>query len=212
MRDVMGQFRRRWDCLWKGAGGPGLGCEQLLAQYAQPWRHYHDAGHIVACLEELEEYRAAGGMALRALELAIFFHDAVYDPRRHDNEEQSVRLAEEVLAPVVSSGELADVRLLILATRHEQLPTAADEMLVADVDLAILGKGEAEFAAYERGIRAEYRLVPEEQFRAGRMAVLRRFLERQQIYSTEYCRRRYEEAARGNLTRAIAKLTGMTDA
>ena len=201
MEDVIREFRRRWEGL-----GIGVPCDALVARYGEAGRSYHDARHVVACLEELDGYRVAGGRVTQAMELAVFFHDAVYDPRRSDNEEMSARLAEELLGAVASPEESATVRRLILATAHKRVPVEDDERVVVNVDLAILGKGETEFGVYERGIRAEYAFVPEDQFRAGRAAVLRGFLKRERIYSTEYFWKKYESAARENLGRMVAGL------
>ena len=55
-------------------------------------------------------------------------------------------------------------------------------------------------------MRREYAWVPDVQFRAGRSARLRLFLERPAIYATEFFRAKYEAAARSNLERSIQKL------
>ncbi len=64
---------------------PGLP-EQLLSAYAEPHRHYHTQHHIAACLEALDAHRHCAERP-EEVELAIWFHDAVYDTRRTDNEE-----------------------------------------------------------------------------------------------------------------------------
>jgi predicted metal-dependent HD superfamily phosphohydrolase len=48
--------------------------------------------------------------------------------------------------------------------------------------------------------------VPEADYRAGRTAILRRFLNRPAIYSTPLLFERYEQQARSNLQRAVAAL------
>jgi predicted metal-dependent HD superfamily phosphohydrolase len=75
-----------------------------------------------------------------------------------------------------------------------------------DADLSILGTNAETFDAYDRAIRAEYDFVPEEQYRAGRMAVLREFLERPSIYVKLPFQRAFEAQARVNLQRAIDRL------
>ena len=99
-----------------------------------------------------------------------------------------------------------EVRRLILTTRHAETPTDADAMLIVDIDLSILGQPWARFEEYERGIRREYAHVSDEAFRAGRAKVLRGFLGRPRIYSTDWYQERLEERARENLRRSIGAL------
>ena len=96
-----------------------------------------------------------------------------------------------------------------MATRHDApaqdaAPHAIDARLIADIDLAILGADADEFDCYEAAIRREYAAVPPETFRAGRTAILRRFLNRRAIYSTDEFRSLYEARARTNLARSVA--------
>ena len=102
---------------------------------------------------------------------------------------------------------LARVAALILATKHSQPPVGGDEQLLVDIDLSILGRPSEEFDAYERAIRMEYQHVAAESFRAGRAAVLRKFVERLRIYCTGLFYERYESTARQNLQRSIVRLT-----
>lgn len=199
------EFRRRWEEAWQRLGAGGPSCEPLLALYAEPHRAYHNAEHIIACLAELDACSAA--VAQRdALTLALFFHDAIYDPRRGDNEEASAVVAGGMLGGRVASALLADVQRLIRITDHRHPPTAEDQKLIVDVDLSILGKPRAVFAAYETAIRAEYAHVPDDAFRAGRAKVLRHFLDRPRIYVTPQFVEQYEHAARVNLEWSLAQL------
>ena len=134
-----------------------------------------------------------------AVELAIWFHDAVHDPMARDNEEQSAALARR-------AGMGKHVEDLILATRHDRVPVGRDERILVDVDLSILGQPESRYDEYEERIRIEYRAVPEARFNAGRAAILRSFLERSWIYATDSFRERYEERARRNLGRSLQRL------
>ncbi len=63
------------------------------ARYDEPHRRYHTWTHIEACFaarRELTEDASA------AIDLALLFHDAIYDPLAHDNEEKSAELLCEV--------------------------------------------------------------------------------------------------------------------
>jgi predicted metal-dependent HD superfamily phosphohydrolase len=184
---------------------------ELAAAYAAPGRHYHDLRHIEALLALAEA--CAGEINDReAVEAAIWFHDAVYDTRREDNEARSAALAEERLMGAASEERIARIAAMIRATAGHVMTDFADAgprqdcALFLDMDLSILGGPEAEFDAYEEAVRREYDWVTDEQWRQGRRAVLAGFLARPAIYATPYFQASHEAAARRNLARAIARL------
>jgi predicted metal-dependent HD superfamily phosphohydrolase len=200
---------RWWRATWTDLGlpEPEVGVfDTLLARYAEPHRAYHTRQHLDECRERFEEARALAD-APGAVALALWFHDAIYDPRSLQNEDRSAAWAVRVLAGAGAPAALRrSVRHMILATKHDAMPGSRDAALVVDVDLAILGAAETRFDEYEAQVRREYRWVPEEEFRGARARILRGFLARPQIYATDFFRGRLEPAARANLERAIARL------
>ncbi|PRH87916.1 hypothetical protein C5L14_08370 [Labrys okinawensis] len=183
----------------------------LLAAYRDPRRHYHGLGHIEAMLAGLQDCRPLLHDA-EAVELAIWFHDAVYDAASPDNEERSADLAREVLAGQLEQERLEQVAALILATRRHELAGLAgrpqsDMAYFLDLDLQILGAEAARFDAYEAAVRREYAHVPEAAWRTGRAAVLQRFRARRRLYFSDLFAEKLEEGARANLARSLAKLT-----
>ena len=177
---------------------------ELSDRLAEPWRVYHGADHVRASLAEFDrvEYQAR---LPNALQWAIWFHDAIYDPRRHDNEERSAEWACRVAAEAGLPKDFQDgVKSMILATKHDAPPANHDDELMVDIDLAILGQPAAKFDGYDAAIRQEYAHVPEAEYRAGRAKVLKSFLTRPHIYFTAPFRGRYEGMARANLERARA--------
>jgi predicted metal-dependent HD superfamily phosphohydrolase len=75
-----------------------------------------------------------------------------------------------------------------------------------DVDLSILGSPLVRYEEYERQIRAEYSHVPPKIFESKRAGILQGFLDRPRIFNTQVFFERYEQPARVNLARAIARL------
>jgi predicted metal-dependent HD superfamily phosphohydrolase len=139
--------------------------------------------------------------------LALWFHDAVYDPRGHGNEAASAQWAAWVLREAGAGAAVVErVEALVMATCHSALPSTPDARLLVDIDLAILGAEPARFAEYERQIRDEYGFVPEPVFREKRAQILRGFLERPALFSTPDYAGRLDAPARANLARAIADL------
>jgi predicted metal-dependent HD superfamily phosphohydrolase len=201
-----------WHRMWAALGAQtihgGL-FNQLVRAYGEPQRHYHTLQHLRECLAHLE---AASSLARHPaeVELALWFHDAVYDPKRQDNEQRSADWAREsVHAAGCSSAVGGRVAALVLATAaHEAPADDPDLQLLLDIDLAILGAGPARFAEYEQQVRAEYAHVPEADWRAGRARLLAGFLARPRIYTTPPFHDALEERARANLTQAIAALRG----
>ncbi len=196
-----------WQRAWQGVAATGDGAAvhaQLLACYAEPQRAYHTLQHLAECLAAFEPVRALAPHAAE-VELALWFHDAIYDVHRHDNEAQSARWAGEALrAGGARPGAAERVAQLVLATQHAVPPEGEDACLLIDIDLGILGADEARFDEYERQIRAEYAFVPEPLFSQRRRAILQSFLDRPAIYGTAHFRAALEQRARRNLVRSLA--------
>jgi predicted metal-dependent HD superfamily phosphohydrolase len=183
--------------------------DEPRARYAGAERHYHTLGHIAACLDWLESARRLAADP-GVLGLAIWYHDAVYDTHRPDNEEASARLADAALQRLgIALSIRQRVSGLILATRHNAPPAPPgdpDTGLLVDIDLAILGQPAEVFDAYEAAIRREYAWVADEDFRAGRRKVLQTFLHRPHIFATGHFRALLETPACENLARSLARL------
>ena len=115
---------------------------------------------------------------------------------------------DELQSAGVSTRDLLQAASLILATQyHQPHQQNGDEVLLVDADLYVLGSPSAEYAAYVVGVRAEYAHVSEKDWRSGRAAVMRRFLERATIYRGQWPDRDdHEEQARKNILQEIAAL------
>lgn len=201
--------KTKWFEFWQRLGvknSPASFFAELEARYSEPHRAYHSLAHVMDCLAEFESAKDAAHDPT-AVEMAIWYHDIVYDPRAKDNEEQSAELAAKVSSDIGLPSPLNQrVNRLILATKKHDASLDQDAPLLVDVDLSILGRGPQRFDNYENQIRQEYSWVSDEAFAAGRTAVLESFLTRPVIYSTEFFRNKYEQQARENLKRSISKL------
>ena len=176
----------------------------LFNAYAQGHRVYHNFQHIIACLEHFDQVREQLADPL-AVELALWFHDVIYQPTSGHNEENSADYAavclQELNVPEVVQNR---VRELILLTRHPSVPRNNDEALLLDIDLAILGAPRSLYAAYESWIRKEYRFIPGFLFRPARRKLLKQLLA-EPVYHSAYFANR-EAVARDNLHWALQSL------
>ncbi len=204
-------MRTRW---LKLAGELAIGGEAaaevwrgLELAYGADGRFYHNLTHIQHALDIAEQLQEVA-TDFTAVRLALWFHDVVYDPRRSDNEAQSAAYAVQVLQPLGVPAEiLGKVTDLILATKSHEAPNAdPNAFVVLDADLAILSAPPAQYDAYARAIRQEYSFVPEAQYRAGRTAVLQKFLARSPFYFTEWMQERRDAAVTQNISRELDRL------
>jgi predicted metal-dependent HD superfamily phosphohydrolase len=171
--------------------------DTLVEAYSEPHRHYHTLEHVGEVLRVVG--RLKGGPAVQ---LAVWYHDAVYHPRAKENEARSAELAERELAALGLPAEVVKlVGDLVRSTAHFDATTfsGADFDTLHDADLAILGASEVRYARYAADIRKEYSWVPDADYRAGRRKVLEAFLTRPRIYRTEVLFAEGEEAARRNM-------------
>lgn len=204
---------RRWLALWQQIGVSRAADSALAdayaaltARYGENHRHYHTAQHISECLTHFDAIRETSEHPAE-VELALWFHDAIYEPRARDNEAQSAAWAKRVMAEAGVAADSCDrVQALIMKTCHDAAPQTRDENLLLDIDLAILGADTARFDEYEQQVRAEYGWVPAFLFRSTRRKILQAFLARPALYASPHFHDRLEKKARANLARAIATL------
>jgi predicted metal-dependent HD superfamily phosphohydrolase len=205
----MTSLRTSWHRAWRDLGAHDDGETLrvgLLARYSEPHRKYHSLQHLTEVLQLFDSVRHLAAHPAE-VEVALWFHDAIYEVQKHDNEERSAQWARAAALAAGIQQETADrLYTLVMATRHTSVPAEPDEQLLVDIDLSILGADSERFDQYERQIRDEYAFVPLELFKQKRRAILQTFLARPRIFSAPHLAQRFEEAARANLLRAETAL------
>ncbi|TVT70217.1 MAG: metal-dependent phosphohydrolase [Denitromonas halophila] len=137
------------------------------------------------------------------IEAAIWFHDAIYDPARRDNEARSADLATECLSGIGWPGEACRrvASLVQMTAKHATPPDDGDAALLMDLDLSIFATEPDAYDEYVIRIRREYAHVPDGAFRDGRQAFVDHLLARSKIYTTPVLFETWEPMARCNLDR-----------
>lgn len=181
---------------------------ELDAAYAEPHRRYHGRGHIAACLALLDQQTAITDGERRLLAWAIWWHDAIYDPKASDNEARSADMARRDLAALGVSPDDQDevARLILLTAGHHTDPDDRIGGLLVSIDLSILGADPAAYDTYARGVREEYAHVPDPLWRAARARVLEGFLKAPTLFPDPAFAARLDGPARVNLARELALL------
>lgn len=203
------EMQSRWLKTWQplGVTAPNGVFAQLTTLYSEPHRKYHTLQHLAECFSLYDAVTTEPKNG-PAVELAIWFHDAIYDTSAMDNEEASAVLATQTLAKAgLVQPLVALVSQLILSTRHDAVSSSSIEALVLqDVDLSILGAPASRYEEFEVQIRSEYHWVPDSIFRDRRSEILKGFLARPTIYQLPQIRAQLEQRARQNLAAAIERL------
>lgn len=192
------------------AAHPGL-VDGLKRRYAEPHRHYHTWDHI-QYMERLFTPTKRNLHDPEAVALAIYYHDAIYDPARSDNERQSASLIETELSPIVDKKRLAGPVVLVNATEQHSLPPGLESALETDcryfldMDLAILGSPWSAYVSYAKNIRREYSQYGDFLYKTGRRKILKKFLASDSLFFTPYFADLFEHQARDNLQRELEDL------
>jgi len=176
----------------------------IVVRYQESHRHYHTLEHIEEMLAVT--YRLA---ATDEVTCAVWMHDVIYDPRRHDNEARSAAYARRLLRRLgAPSRFVTEVGRLVESTAHHD-PVVGDHNgeVLADADLAILAAPADRYERYVRDVHAEYAHVSDGDWRRGRAAVVRTFLDRPVLFHSWQGPEGGEERARKNLRAELAALT-----
>jgi predicted metal-dependent HD superfamily phosphohydrolase len=178
----------------------------LVEAWSEPHRRYHDLAHLAAVLGLVGEL---GGAARDpdAVRLAAWYHDAVYDPQRTDNEQVSAERARAGLRGLVDDDRIAEVvRLVLLTASHDAAVDDADGAVLCDADLAVLASPPEAYAAYASAVRVEYGHLSDEVFTDGRIAVLEHLLGVPRLYRSPAVPDEWTARARANLTAELSLL------
>ena len=179
---------------------------ELLSCYRQKHRFYHNESHIDAVLKYYEESKQLANNCT-AVEVALWFHDAIYKPYSSSNELKSANWALNFLKEQKNDDTFSEnVHSLIMATLHNTNPKGNDEQLIVDIDLSILGSQKEVYAQFEKNIREEYKFVPNILYKKKRKEILSGFLKRERIYMHDFFHEKLEDLARVNIVNTIEKL------
>lgn len=176
----------------------------LFQKHQETHRAYHNVRHIESLLADLEKYRNLTNEQ-EMLQLAIFFHDCVYDPRQSNNEKQSGIWAKKYLEELNFPKDRAEkINTYILATQGHLPSYDTDLQLFLDLDLAILGTEPKRYLEYSEQIRKEYAHIPAFFYKMGRKKVIKSFLGREKIF--HHLPKTLETQARINLKNELVML------
>ena len=197
---IRNRFGKLWARQESAAGEVADPFPTLLKLYGGAGRYYHNFAHIEHCLSVFDGVQ--GSCRDRdAVELAIWFHDAVYEMGAADNELQSARLF------IDQSGALTDDNLrervyeLIIATDHRYIPAGDDERLLADIDLSSFGLNWQRFRDDCINVRNEMSHLPDSQFYPGQIRFMNALLDRDPLFVNRQIHADYESQARSNINR-----------
>jgi predicted metal-dependent HD superfamily phosphohydrolase len=178
----------------------------VVGAWSEPHRRYHDLAHLAAVLGLVGELAGAADDP-DAVRLAAWYHDVAYDPQRTDNEEVSAARARAGLRGLVPDARVDEVeRLVLLTAGHDPAPDDANGAVLCDADLAVLAGPPDAYAAYASAVREEYGHLSDEEFTAGRIAVLEHLLALPALYRTPEAARQWADRASANLTAELTLL------
>lgn len=172
---------------------------EIEMNYGKSKRHYHNLQHLDALTRELLEIKPAI-KEWETLLFSIAYHDIIYNPLRHDNEEKSAEFAFKRMTTLhCAPQQVSNCTTQILATKKHAWSDETDTNYFTDADLSILGSAPAVYKTYTHSIRKEYNLYPDFIYNPGRQKVLKHFLAMPAIFKTTHFSNKYESQARINI-------------
>lgn len=201
-------MRERFVALWRRscpaapADAVTAAFAELEALYGQPWRAYHTIGHIAACLERFDEVVEILDDA-DAVEMALWYHDAIYAISSPTNEADSAVLCEQRIGPYAAAAFAATVRDLILITDYPSDVCSADQAHMSDIDLHSFGLPWEAFAKDGRAVRAEYPARSDDDYIASQCRFMRTLMKNGHFYRSPFYKTHYEAQALANLERYL---------
>lgn len=137
-------------------------------------RFYHNVNHLKTMISEMQYNIWFGSLSLvekHTLLLGAFFHDAIYNPKRKDNEDKSIEFFKKSYIGK-DSIMIEKVCGLIEVTKHRKRPIEKLQRIIWDSDNAGFSKGYDQLLKNEKLIQKEYSFVPPKDYKEGRIKFL----------------------------------------
>jgi predicted metal-dependent HD superfamily phosphohydrolase len=199
----LNRFQSLWQrCLVEGAADSSAAIHQRLVNgYNEPLRRYHTLAHIDHCLSMFDQCKSLATNP-DALEIAVWFHDVIFEPGKSDNEALSAELYEELSEGVHADEFRALVGRLIMATLHnERSLDDSDAGYMVDIYLSSFGLPWEDFLRDSRRLREESVQLDDAEYHRKQGEFRSCLLARPHFYQTDFFRQRYEQQARDNLAK-----------
>lgn len=171
---------------------------RLIASYSEPQRYYHTLVHIEHCLSLFDKISHKLQNAA-AVELAIWFHDVVYQPDAIDNEQLSANLFMATTNGIFDDTFRNTVYQHVMATSHNGSEIKnADTKYLVDIDLSSFGQPWAEFIFDSNNLRLEMEGLSDKEFYQRKVRFLKKLFSQPRFFKSDYFYNKYETQARQN--------------
>lgn len=137
---------------------------ELKKRYQEPHRKFHTLEHVKDLLKKSEIFYLKFEER-QILTLAIFYHDAIYDIHRSDNEEKSASLLR-------SCGPYLNLPEEIVESASKLIQDTQAINLFNALDYSILASNENLYEDYKSKIYEEYQVIPRTIFTTKRIEIL----------------------------------------
>ena len=204
----LNRFQSLWRrCLNEAATDASAAIHQRLVDaYSEPQRHYHSLAHIDHCLSIFDQCKSLAANP-DALEIAVWFHDVIFEPGKHDNEASSAELYQELSAGVHDTEFRELVDRLIMATLHDGRSLGDNDAgYMIDIDLSSFGLPWEDFLRDSQHLREENAHLSDAEYYRRQGDFQSCLLARPRFYLTDFFCQRYEQQARDNLARYFEQL------
>ena len=174
----------------------------LLEQYESVGRFYHTLNHIQQCLTQLDAAIPKAALteeAVAKVEVAIWFHDAIYEPGSSQNEALSAELFEKKAESFSNKEVVRDISRSIVETNHRHSPSSELSKWVVDLDLSGMGLSNEKFQNDGEFVRKELTHLSDQEYVDSQIKFFKGLLARERIYHTDYFYNQYEQPARQNI-------------
>lgn len=150
---------------------------KILAMWNSPERYWHDINHLHFLFDKIEAMNEISQKSKEILTITAFFHDAIYNPKRKDNEEQSIKLFKEYSRNLYDKYYHKIIEIITCTSKYPDIPTNKLSKIFWKIDNDPVINGDFEsFKKYEKLIRMEYSFVSIPDYKNGRIHFLSKYI------------------------------------